>query len=84
MIRLLEFFGPNWPYYVVEGFLYAVSILALIKVYKLGDSYLEHRDEAAATVPGWVIKGAMILAGLLAVNVLALVVNVLMTEYVLS
>lgn len=84
MTRFLELFGPNWPYYVAEGLLYAISILLLIKSYKLGVTYLERRDEAAATVPGWVIKGAIIVVGLLVINVLALTANVLMTEYLLS
>lgn len=84
MVRFFEFYGPNWPYYVIEGLLYAVSILILVKAYKLGVSYLERRDESAATVPEWVIKGLMILAGILLVNILALAANVLMTEYLLA
>lgn len=84
MTQFLEVLGPYWPYYVAEGLLYAISILVLVKSYRLGVSYLERRDEAAATVPAWVIKGAMILAGLLVVNVLALAANALMTEYLLS
>lgn len=74
-------FGSNWPYRIGEGIVLVLGILIIIFIYNLAERYTESREESNLLIPDWLIKVLAIIVGIIMLNVLALVANTALTEF---